>query len=128
MTQIIKLDLSKNLISELPENFGELRQLKHLDLYSNKISKLPLSLGELKNLKWLDLKENPLTPAVASVAGPCSNSNECQSCAKNIVNYLASVKISMEEEKLKRLTAAQGDTFFHALMLNNILTILLFYL
>ncbi|KAJ8667980.1 hypothetical protein QAD02_009643 [Eretmocerus hayati] len=107
LTQIVKLDLSKNSLTEIPENFGELRQLKHLDLYGNQISRLPLSLGELKNLKWLDLKENPLSPAVATVAGPCSNASECQACARNVVSYLASVKVSIEEEKQRRLNVVQ---------------------
>lgn len=105
LKQIIKLDLSKNMLTEIPENFGELRQLKHLDLYANQISRLPLSLSELKNLRWLDLKENPLTLAVASVAGPCSNLSECQACARNIVSYLSYVKVTIEEEKLRRLNA-----------------------
>lgn len=72
------------------------------------ISRLPLSLGNLKNLKWLDLKENPLTPAVASVAGPCSNANECQSCARKIVTYLANVQLTVEEEKQRRINAISG--------------------
>ncbi|XP_043461234.1 leucine-rich repeat-containing protein 59 [Leptopilina heterotoma] len=105
LTQVIKLDLSKNMLTEIPENFGEMMQLKHLDLYSNKISRLPLSLGKLKNLKWLDLKENPLTPAVASVAGPCSNASECQACARKIVTYLANVQLTVEEEKQRRINA-----------------------
>ena len=120
LTQIIKLDLSKNMLTEIPENFGELKQLKHLDLYSNKISRLPLSLGELKNLKWLDLKENPLTPAVASIAGPCSNASECQACARNIVSYLANVKVTIEEEKQRRVTAVQGKNI-HFTNLSNVI-------
>lgn len=67
------------------------------------ISRLPLSLSELKNLRWLDLKENPLTEAVASVAGPCSNVRECQVCARSIVTYLSTVKVVIEEERLRRL-------------------------
>lgn len=115
------------MLIELPENFGEMTQLKYLDLYANQvnnffvifvfllctkkmyivqdnlqISRLPLSLSELKNLRWLDLKENPLTEAVAMVAGPCSNLNECQACARNIVKYLSTVKLLIEEEKLRR--------------------------
>lgn len=105
LKQIVKLDLSRNALTEIPENFGELRQLKHLDLYANQISRLPLSLSELKNLRWLDLKENPLTSAVASVAGPCSNLSECQACARNIVTYLSRVKLTIEEEKVRRLNA-----------------------
>lgn len=72
------------------------------------ISRLPLSLGNLKNLKWLDLKENPLTPAVASVAGPCSNANECQACARKIVTYLSNVQLTIEEEKQRRINAISG--------------------
>ncbi|XP_071635574.1 uncharacterized protein [Temnothorax longispinosus] len=109
LKQIVKLDLSRNMLVELPENFGEMTQLKHLDLYANKISRLPLSLSELKNLRWLDLKENPLTEAVASVAGPCSNMRECQACARNIVSYLSNVKLAIEEERLRRLNNATGD-------------------
>ncbi|KAK0180588.1 hypothetical protein PV327_002955 [Microctonus hyperodae] len=106
LMNIVKLDLSKNMLTEIPQNIGEMRQLRHLDLYSNQISRLPLSLGELKNLKWLDLKDNPLTSAVASVAGLCSNSNECQACARNIVAYLANVKQNIEEERLRRMNTA----------------------
>lgn len=106
LRQIVKLDLSRNMLTEIPENIGEMKQLRHLDLYANQISRLPLSLSELKNLRWLDLKENPLTPAVASVAGPCSNLSECQACARDVVAYLSRVKVTIEEEKLKRLNAA----------------------
>ena len=37
LTHLVKLDLSCNLIVELPANFGELDRLKHLDLYNNKV-------------------------------------------------------------------------------------------
>jgi Leucine-rich repeat (LRR) protein len=37
LTHLIKLDLSKNQLTELPENFGELVNLRHLDLYSNQV-------------------------------------------------------------------------------------------
>lgn len=37
LTHLIKLDLSKNQLTELPENFGELVNLRHLDLYSNEV-------------------------------------------------------------------------------------------
>ncbi|KZC04709.1 Leucine-rich repeat-containing protein 59 [Dufourea novaeangliae] len=110
LKQIIKLDLSRNMLTEIPENFGELKQLRHLDLYANQISRLPLSFSELKNLRWLDLKENPLAPAVASVAGPCSNLSECQACARNIVAHLSLIKLTVEEEKLRRLNTVSNNT------------------
>ncbi|XP_015122129.1 leucine-rich repeat-containing protein 59 [Diachasma alloeum] len=106
LTHIVKLDLSKNLLTEIPENIGEMKQLKYLDLYSNQISRLPLSMGDLKNLKWLDLKDNPLTSAVASIAGPCSNTVECQQCARSIVSYLTCIRQMIEEEKKRRNEAS----------------------
>ncbi|CAB0029373.1 unnamed protein product [Trichogramma brassicae] len=131
LAQIVKLDLSKNQLTELPENFGDLKQLRHLDLYGNQISRLPLSLGQLKKLKWLDLKENPLTPSVASIAGPCNNPKECQDCARNVVKYLANVAVTIEEEKLRRFTAAQGGTcyslcqiFYQAVLLSIVIMLL----
>lgn len=56
LTHIVKLNLSKNLLKSLPDNFGELINLKQLDLYNNKIQTLPLSFGNLKKLEWLDVK------------------------------------------------------------------------
>lgn len=127
------MDLSKNMLTEIPENIGEMKQLKYLDLYANQvlknlsfiysnknitasycrpfvqISRLPLSLSELKNLRWLDLKENPLTPSVASIAGPCNDAEECKNCARNVVEYLNNVKRSVEEEKLRRLNAKSNS-------------------
>lgn len=73
---------------------------------NHQISRLPLSMGDLKNLKWLDLKDNPLTPAVASVAGPCSNTTECQQCARSIVSYLTYISRTIEDEKKRRTEAS----------------------
>lgn len=94
--------MSKNKLSELPEDFGALHKLKHLDLYRNKLQHLPLSFSKLKNLKWLDLKDNPLVPRVAQVAGMCLDSKECQTCAKNIVTFYAELEDQIEEEREQR--------------------------
>lgn len=89
LTHLVKLDLSKNQLEELPEYFGHLKNLKHLDLYSNKISKLPLSFSQLKNLQWLDLTKNPLAPALQQAAGPCITPSDCKLCAKKVSIHFA---------------------------------------
>lgn len=109
LTHIIKLDLGKNLLTELPENFGEMKQLKHLDLYHNQLTHLPLSFQHLKNLRWLDLKDNPLVPAVAKVAGPCLDQQQCTQCAKNVVQFFTAMSEQIEEEKQRRELEKQAE-------------------
>lgn len=84
LTHIVKLDLGKNQLRELPEYFGQLKNLRHLDLYSNQLDRLPVSFSQLKNLKWLDLKNNPLVPALQQAAGPCITASDCAMCAKKV--------------------------------------------
>lgn len=99
LTNLVKLDLSKNQLKELPENFGELVKLKHLDLYKNQLQHLPLSFSKLKALKWLDLKDNPLMPKIAQIAGLCLDSKQCQSCAKDIVLFYTKLEGQIQQEK-----------------------------
>ncbi|XP_063238487.1 leucine-rich repeat-containing protein 59-like isoform X2 [Bacillus rossius redtenbacheri] len=103
LTHIVKLDLSKNMLTELPENFGDLVLLKHLDLYSNQLTHLPLSMGRLQSLRWLDLKNNPLVPAVAEVAGPCLDAQQCVKCARSVVPFLRAMQEQIDEERERRL-------------------------
>lgn len=98
MTHITKLDLSKNELKELPEDFGKLTKLKHLDLYQNQLQHLPLSFSKLKDLRFLDLKGNPLVPTVAKVAGPCLDTKQCQSCARDIVNFFVKLEQQVNAE------------------------------
>ena len=91
LTHLVKLDLSKNRLEELPEFFGQLKNLRHLDLYSNQLERLPVSFGQLKNLKWLDLKNNPLVPALQQAAGPCITPSDCASSAKNVGKNFQSI-------------------------------------
>ena len=65
----MRLDLSKNALSTLPENFGALEKLQYLDLFSNKLSTLPVSFYRLKNLRWLDVKDNQLNDQLKKIVG-----------------------------------------------------------
>ena len=48
---IRELDLSKNRLTCLPKNFGQLQSLRNLDLLGNELTSLPSSFCELKNLQ-----------------------------------------------------------------------------
>jgi len=98
------LDLSKNALTELPKDFGNLTQLKRLDLYSNQLSSLPLSCVNLRELRWLDLKNNPLQTLWPDVIGNCLNAEECKQCAVNVLRYLKTLAVSEEQENQIRLS------------------------
>jgi Leucine-rich repeat (LRR) protein len=49
------LNLSDNLLKELPEEIGNLKNLVHLDLSYNQIRDLPESITQCKKLKYLNL-------------------------------------------------------------------------
>lgn len=48
LTHLVKLDLSKNQLTCLPDDLGNLVSLQHLDLYNNKLTVLPVSFSQLR--------------------------------------------------------------------------------
>lgn len=56
--QSTSLSLKGLDITTLPENIGEIRELRELYLHHNQLSNLPSSLGDLKNLRCLHLDDN----------------------------------------------------------------------
>lgn len=105
----MKVDLSKNQLTSLPDDLGNLISLQHLDLYNNKLSVLPVSFSQLRvgfratatwfgswtvssasvclalqSLKWLDLKDNPLEAGLAKAAGDCLDEKQCRQCASRV--------------------------------------------
>ncbi|XP_062256428.1 leucine-rich repeat-containing protein 18 [Platichthys flesus] len=63
LTNVDELDLSRNLIRKLPDNFGNFSSLRWLDLHSNKLESVPESIGNLVALTHLNLSNNLLTSA-----------------------------------------------------------------
>lgn len=99
---MVKLDLSQNQLTALPDNFGLLVNLKHLDLDNNKLESLPLSFGNLKSLRWLDLKHNPLMPKLAQIAGQCLDAQQCHAAARNVVAALRNTQEQVNTEITRR--------------------------
>ena len=58
---IKELDLSKNKLTHLQVEIGQLKQLTRLDLHNNKLTHLPVEIGKLTLLTKLDLSFNQLT-------------------------------------------------------------------
>ncbi|XP_039477568.1 leucine-rich repeat-containing protein 18 [Oreochromis aureus] len=74
LTFVDELDLSRNLIEKLPENFGNLLSLRWLDLHSNKLVSVPESIGDLRGLTSLNLSNNCLTfSGLPSTLGSLTN-------------------------------------------------------
>ncbi|HTA27400.1 MAG TPA: hypothetical protein VK809_06415 [Bacteroidia bacterium] len=57
---VIKLDLSKQKLTEVPEDIRKFTNLQYLDLSKNKITVLPKWIGELKNLQFLILSKTKI--------------------------------------------------------------------
>lgn len=55
---VLKLDLSKQKLSEFPKEIRSLIHLQYLDLSKNKITDIPPWIGELKDLQFLILSKN----------------------------------------------------------------------
>ncbi|KAK4470389.1 hypothetical protein MN116_005949 [Schistosoma mekongi] len=60
MNQLKLLDMSKNKISQLPDDINSLNSLEELFLSENMLTSLPNTICQLKELKTLDLSYNQL--------------------------------------------------------------------
>lgn len=102
MTHLVRLDLSKNKLKFLTEDFCNLVNLRHLDLYSNQLENLPVSFGQLNKLRYLDLKGNPLQPALLKIVGPCLTTTDCVNSAKRVVPFMIELEVKFRAEQEKR--------------------------
>ena len=84
LKHLVMLDLSRNQLSQLPKNFGQLVNLQKLILEGNRLTSLPLSFYHLNKLKWLDLKQNELDPELMEAVGHCLSEKECKDCAARV--------------------------------------------
>ncbi|HIE84657.1 MAG TPA: leucine-rich repeat domain-containing protein, partial [Dehalococcoidia bacterium] len=61
LDRLQSINLRWNKVYKLPEDFAELRELKHLDLGSNYLGTAPAWIANLIHLKYLNLGVNELT-------------------------------------------------------------------
>ena len=72
LTNLQELDLERNQLTFLPKNIEELKRLQYLNLKDNRLSSLPETFGQLTNLEYLDLRYNQLT-SLPETFGQLSN-------------------------------------------------------
>lgn len=67
--ELVSISANASKIKTLPENIGDLINLKHLNLGHNKIEELPKSIGDLKELQDLSLGSNELKSLPKEITG-----------------------------------------------------------
>ena len=57
---LVKVDLSNNLIDTIPEDIGLQQYIQHMNLNTNKLRTIPNSLFSIPSLKFLDISYNSI--------------------------------------------------------------------
>ena len=90
--------MHRNLLEKLPENFGQLSNLRRLDLHGNPLKTLPHAFWQLSRLEWLDLRENRFEKVdlkVAADVGRRCTEEKGHECAKKVSMLLSFLSISL---------------------------------
>ena len=117
------LDLSRNKITQLPEEMQNMKSLRFLSVMHNNIEDLPLSLGFLESLRLLKLTGNPLKESLKHIAdgndstpSPLVSSigeNERDTVSTiRIKQYLKAEVVALESSGESRLVTGQSNGFF----------------
>ncbi|XP_044178901.1 ras suppressor protein 1-like [Acropora millepora] len=61
LRNLVRLTLSHNRLTTLPESIGGLESLEYLNVFHNHIEELPMALGNLKKLKYFNAAVNRLS-------------------------------------------------------------------
>ena len=108
LKELRDLDLEENALSELPLEITKLKNLVNLDVQSNNISSLPEGMSKMKSLKHLTLSGNPLKSMPADLE--LFPTLEILELNSNVV--LSFDPVTFEEKESKVMMALDWDKTF----------------
>lgn len=104
------LDLSRNKISEVPDEIEQMKALRVFSIQHNNIGDLPLCIGSINTLRMLKLTGNPLTPKLKRIVegsdlspspSPAFVDNEIEKdtmSTKKVLEYLRTLAAAKDSE------------------------------
>ncbi|XP_037960305.1 uncharacterized protein LOC119689532 [Teleopsis dalmanni] len=111
LTNIKHLNLSQNLLTYLPANFGDLNRLHTLILHNNSIVDLPDSFAQLTRLSYLDLQGNPFFNRIRARVGNCETPQQFKSCALYVVGLISRRARDETEKNIAAFNQERDQTF-----------------
>lgn len=113
-SNLISLDLSGNVLKDLPEGIGSLKSLRILGLNNNQLRELPVELGTLEHLEVLSLTGNALTSLPVEIGGLVSleqlnlKSNKLSALPVTLGKLVALEVLVLEDNVLTALPEGVG--------------------
>ncbi len=110
LPQLEILDLSRNKISEVPDEIEQMKALRVFSIQHNNIGDLPFCLGSINTLRMLKLTGNPLTPRLKRIVegsdispgpSPAFVDNEIEKdtmSTKKVLEYLRTLAAAKDSE------------------------------
>lgn len=114
-SHVQQIYLKHNLLVELPDNLGCLRNLTFLYLYGNNIEDLPDSIGDIKTLNILDLSNNKLKVLrrpmmeLINLRSLVISNNELSNIPSEICNLKALSILILTGNRLRSLPETIGE-------------------
>jgi len=103
MTSLTRLNLSNNLLEELPAELGKMTQLRRLSVSENRLRTLPSSMSGMASLERLNVSHNSIIDI-----------------PEQVFNGMASIhSIDLQYNKLLSLPASIANYNLHELIANN---------
>lgn len=111
------LDLSKNKISQIPEDLSLLKLLKQLNLSSNNIQIIPASLSNLKKLELLNISFNSISTLPDSFLNLSNlkqiylNNNKFKTFPKQLLGLHSLEVIDLSNNKMTEIPSGMSNLY-----------------